>query len=260
MYKGYIIFLTESWLPIVSNLIDTIISFSIYDIEVNCINFTYNFNNDRIKTKTIKLNDTSFYNITMCKLISTINSNFDIALILDGDMIVTPEIDKIFNDNEERIKNFKCPLFAKHPHNPFDRWNHIIHRLTKEPPLMKWVYSNYLFTKEQKWFFQEALNYMTNVPYNERDFYYPVPEESVLNALLIKYKVDYDLGYNYFPNGMKCVIDYFLNENEEGKKHINECYLSYDCPVKFYAFHGHDIKDINYTKGVVQQLKLLKTK
>ena len=221
MYKGYIIFLTESWLPIVSNLIDTVISFSIYDIEVNCINFNYNFNNHRIKTKTIKLNDTSFFNITMCKLIATINSDFDIALILDGDMIVTPEIDKIFNDNEERIKKYKCPLFAKHPHNPFDKWNHIIDKMTKEPPHMKWVYSNYLFTKEQKWFFQEALNYMNNIPHNEQNFYYPVPEESVLNALLIKYKVDYDLGYNYFPNGFKCVIDYFLNGNEEGKKHIN---------------------------------------
>lgn len=259
MYKGYIIFLTESWLPIVNNLIDTVISFSIYDIEVNCINFNYNFNNNRIKTKTIHVDNASFFNITKCKLISTLNSNFDIGLILDGDMIVTPEIDKIFDDNEERIFNYKCPLFAKHPHNPFNRWSHIISKIINKQPKMKWVYSNYLFIKEQKWFFQEALNYMDNIPSNEQHLYYPVPEESVLNALLIKYDVDYDLGYNYFPNGFKNVIDYYLNGNEDGKKHIDECYLSYNCPVKIYAFHGHDIKDSNYVKTIIEKLKILKT-
>ncbi len=258
MYKGYIIFLTDNWLPIISNLIDSVISFSVYDIEINCINFAHNFNNNRIKSKTIFMDNCDFFNITKCKLISTINSNFDIGLILDGDMIVTPNIDKIFDDNEERIKYCKYPLFAKHPHNPFDRWKHIIQRITKDPPMMKWVYSNYLFRKEQKWFFQEALDYMNSIPYHDHNLYLPVPEESVLNALLIKYKVDYDLGYNYFPNGFKCVIDYFLNENEEGKKHINECYLSYGCPIKFYAFHGHDIKDINYTKEIITKIKQLK--
>ena len=258
MYKGYIIFLTESWLPIVNNLIDTVISFSNYDIEVNCINFDHNFNNSRIKTKTIMINDLSFFNITRCKLIATINSDFDIGLILDGDMIVTPDIDKIFDDNEDKIHNYKCPLFAKHPHNPFDRWSHIVTKIINKSPKMKWVYSNYLFTKEQKWFFQEALDYMNNVPINEHTIYYPVPEESVLNALLIKYEVDYDLGYNYFPNGFKSVIDFYLNGNEEGKKHIEECYLIHDCPVKIYAFHGHDIKDVDYIKTIIPKLKALK--
>jgi hypothetical protein len=256
MYKGYIIFLTESWLPIVNNLIDTLLSFSNYDIEVNCINFDQNFNNSRIKTKKIVLNDTSFFNITKCKLIATINSNFDIALLLDGDMIVTPEIDKIFDDNEEKIKTLKCPLFSKHPHNPFDRWSHIISKIINKPPKMKWVYSHYLFTKEQKWFFQEALNYMNNVPINEHTMYYPVPEESVLNALLIKYDIDYDLGYNYSPNGFSCVIDYYFSkdENSEGFKSIKNTYLDYDCPVKFYAFHGHQIKDVEFTKKIVEKL------
>lgn len=258
MYKGFIIFLTENWLPLINNLINSVLLFSIYDIEVNCINFQHNFNNDRIKSKTIEMNNCDFFNITKCKLISTINSNFDIGLILDGDMIVTPNIDKIFDDNIEKIQNCKFPLFAKHPHNPFDRWDHIIKLITKDMPLMKWVYSNYMFTKEQKWFFQEVLSYMNKISECDHHLYLPVPEESILNAFLIKYKVDYDLGYNYFPNGFKCVIDYYLNDNKEGEKHIEECYLAYNCPVKFYAFHGHDIKNIEYTKGVITKIDELR--
>jgi hypothetical protein len=260
MYKGYIIFLTKDFLDIVNNLIDTVILFSKYDVEITCINFEYNFNNDRIKTNSLFIDICDFFNITKCKIIATLNSKFDFALLLDGDMIVTPDIDKIFEENEERIKNYKCPLFAKHPHNPYNQWKHIVSKVIgNKIPKMNWVYSNYLFIKEQKWFFQETLNYMNSVPIYQHHLFYPVPEESILNALLIKYDVDYDLGYNYFPNGLDCVIDYYLtNNNDEGKHHINECYLSYDCPIKFYAFHGHKIKDHNYTKIIVEKIKQLK--
>lgn len=254
MYKGYIIFLTKNWLPIVDNLINSVLLFSIYDIEINCINFEYNFENSRIKSKTIQMPNNEFFNITKCKLISTINSEFDIALILDGDMIVTNNIDKIFEDNEDRILRCKFPLFAKHPHNPYTKYYHIISTITNKSPKMKWVYSNYLFTKNQKWFFEEALSIMNNIPENQYNFYYPVPEESILNALLSHYEIDYDLGYNYFPNGFKCVIDYFLHNNKEGEEHILTQYLQYDCPVKIYAFHGHDIKNIEYGKFVIEQI------
>ena len=258
MYKGFVIFLTENWKEIIYNLINSVLEFSVYDIEVNCINFTHNFNNSRIKTKTITMENCDFFNITKCKLISTINSNFDIGLILDGDMLVTPEIDNIFKDNEIRIQNYKCPLFAKHPHNPFNQYMHIISKIISKSPKMNWVYSNYLFTKQQKWFFQEAIDYMNSVAYCTHYLYLPVPEESVLNALLIKYDIDYDLMYNYFPNGLDEVINYYLNNNPEGEKHIKECYLDYNCPVKFYAFHGHKIKDVEYTKKIFERLKQLR--
>ena len=259
MYKGFIIFLTKNWLNIIENLVDTVLTFSIYDIEINCINFEYNFNNPRIKQKTIYIDNDNFFNITKCKLISTINTNFDVALLLDGDMIVTPEIDQIFIDNTDRVQTYKCPLFAKHPHNPYDKYMHIISTIINKPPKMKWVYSNYFFHKSQKWFFQEALDYMNSIDLNKQSFFLPVPEESILNALLIKYDVDYDLGYNYFPNGVDCVINYYLyGNNSEGKKHITETYLNYNCPVKFYAFHGHQIKDLNYCKEIIKQIKQIK--
>lgn len=252
--KGYVIFLTENWLSIVSNLINSVLLFSKYNIEVNCINFNHDFNNDRIKSKNIYLNNPDFFNITKCKIISTIESDFDIGLILDGDMIVTSDIDNVFFDNEDRILTCKFPLFAKHPHNPFESYKHITSKVSNTSNKMKWVYSNYLFAKHHKWFFTEILNYMNSVPDSHHSFFYPVPEESIINALLSKYQVDYDLGYNYFPNGFKHVIEHYLNYNKDGEQHIQETYLNYDCPIKFYAFHGHDIKNTEYGKYVIQQL------
>jgi len=252
--KGYVIFLTENWLPIVSNLIESVLLFSKYNIEINCINFNYDFDNKRIKSNLIKLENSDFFNITKCKIISTINSDFDIGLILDGDMIVTKDIDKIFSDNEDKIQKCDFPLFAKHPHNPFERYKHITSVVSDTVNKMNWVYSNYLFTKQHKWFFTETLNYMNSVPENQHMLYYPVPEESILNALLSKYQVDYDLGYNYFPNGFKCVVEHYLNYNEDGKNHIEETYLNHNCPIKYYAFHGHDIKNVEYGKYLIQQI------
>ena len=262
MKKGFVIFLTENFFPVVSNLIKSVLLFSVYNIEVNCINFSHDFQNERIISKTIYIEtdcsyDKKFFNITKCKIISTLDSDFDIGLILDGDMIVTKEIDKIFEDNEERIQNYQFPLFAKHPHNPFDRWNHIVSLISKKQPKMKWVYSNYLFSKHHRWFFQNVLDIMNNISKTNHECLFPtVPEESILNALLAEYEVDYDLGYNYFPDGFSYVIDYYLDKtNKDGEKHIQEFYLDYSCPVKFYAFHGHDIKNVNFGKELIERLK-----
>ena len=42
--KGFVLFFDSNYLPYGLNLIDSLLSFSKYDIEVNCINFNYDFN------------------------------------------------------------------------------------------------------------------------------------------------------------------------------------------------------------------------
>ena len=254
--KGFIVFLTKNWKPLVDNVIESVMRFSKYDIEVNCINFIHEYNNPRIRTKELQISNEDFFNITTCKLMASINTEFDLALMLDGDMIVTNHIDNIFTDNEERISNCKFPLFAKHPHNP--NYNHIIAKITEKKQKLNWVYSHYLFTKEHKWFFEEALKGMQAVPEDQHVDYYPVPEEGFLNALLAHYEVDYDLGYNYLPNGFVSIINDFLYGNDDGKQSINDDYLKYDCRVKFYAFHGHNIKNPIYGKQVIELIDTLR--
>ncbi len=260
MKKGFVIFTDFKYFPIVENLIESVLLFSKYDIELNCINFLKEYDNVRIKSNKIDMPDIHFFNITRCKIIATINSNFDYGLLLDGDMIVTKEIDNIFDDNEEKILKLKCPLFCKHPHNPFERYKHIFEKLTNKKPKMNYVYSVYLFTKTQRWFFEETLEIMNKIlSKNIHNFFYPIPEESVLNSQLCNYEVDYDMGYCYHINGYPECFEYYLNpDSEEGKngfKHINETYIKYGCPVKIYAFHGHKIKDINIGKNLINKIR-----
>lgn len=256
MTKGFVIFCNRSYLPIVINLVNSVLEFSSYNIELFCINFDYDFTNLRVKTITLSIPNENFFNITKCKIIASIQTTFDYALLLDGDMIVTKEIDNIFNDNEERIKHVNYPLFCKHPHDPIDRWRHITSRITKKKPLMKWVYSVYLFTPNHKWFFEETLDIMNKITdNNEEHLYATVPEEGIMNGLLAKYEINNDMGYCYHVDGFKDVVEYYINGNEYGKKHIENYYLKYDCPIKLYAFHSHDIKNADYGKEVIKKIK-----
>lgn len=255
--KGFVLFFNNNYLSYGLNLIDSLICFSKYDIEVNCINFCYNFNNTRIKSKTINISDTSFFNITRCKILATLDSDFDLSLLCDADMIATKDIDLIFTDNEDKIKKSKFPLFGKHPHNPFIRYLRIIQYITDKQPKMNWVYSNYIYTKEHKWFFEEVLNIMNNIiQTNTIHYYYPVPEESIINALLAKYECEYDIGYNYFPNCLPNMVEYYFdNNNILGKQELYDVYLCNNCPVKFYLFHGHKTKDLEYSSILLSRLK-----
>jgi len=258
--KGFVIFCNHSYLKIVINLVNSVLEFSKYNIEIFCINFDYAFNNSRVKTIKLSITNENFFNITKCKIIASVQTTFDYALLLDGDMIVTKEIDNIFDDNDEKIKNVNYPLFCKHPHNPHERWKHITSRISQTKPSMKWVYSVYLFTEKHKWFFRETLDIMNKITdNNEEHLYATVPEEGIMNGLLAKYKINDDMGYCYHVNGFKDVVEYYINgnenENENGKNHIENTYLKYDCPVKLYAFHSHDIKNIEYGKEVIEKIK-----
>lgn len=248
---GFIIFLTSQWIPLILNLVKSVLTFSKYNIEIYCINFNYNFNNDRIKCINLNIDDVDFFNICKCKLIASVNTNFDIALILDGDMIVTNNIDNIFIENKERVIESKYPLFAKHPHNHFHSFNHL-NLFTNKQPKMKWVYANYIFCKSHIYFLKEALDIMNKVPKNLHNV---LSDESILNALLVKYEVDYDLGYNYFPNGLKHIVEYYLfGKNKDGERDILETYINNDTPIKMYAFHGHLIKDVNYGNYIIDEI------
>ena len=90
---------------------------------------------------------------------------------------------------------------------------------------------------------------------NEEHLYQGVPEEGIMNGLLSKYQINDDMGYCYHVNGYKYVIDYYINGEEKGKKHIENTYLKYECPVKLYAFHSHDIKNVEYGKKVIEMIK-----
>jgi len=258
MNTGFVTFCTENYLSIINNLLESVLKFSKHEITVYTINFDHNFNTDRVDSKRINLEDLTYYNICKAKIIASVDSKYDYCLILDGDMIATPEIDNIFSENRDKISDCKFPLFAKHPHNPFENPSHknnlinLINRYTDKSPKIKYVYASYLFTNKSKWFLEEVLSEMNLLKNN------PGEDEFVINALLTKYQVEYDIGYNYLPNCTEKIVEYYLNGDIEGKAELYDTYLKYDCPLEFYIFHGHKCKDVEFSRELIKKMEKTK--
>lgn len=250
MNIGFTTFCTENYKEIMDCLVESILEFSKYGITIFSINFDYVHNNDRVIVKRIDLPNLDYYTICKVKIIASLESGYDIGLILDSDMIATNKIDEIFDENYDKIINSEYPLFAKHPHNPFTNPNHhainTIKHFTDKTPKMKYVYASFLFSNKNKWFLEEVLNTMNQTFVIGED-------EIIINALLAKYEVDYDIGYNYLPNGYDAYVNDYLT-NTTSSLLFNE-YLQYDCPVKYYLFHGHNCKDPVKMKEYINLMK-----
>jgi len=254
MKIGFTAFCTSDFSGIMDNLVRSIIAFSRYDITVYSINFDYVFDSNRVNVKRVNICNLNLFKIFQTKIYAAIDSGYDIGLMLDGDMIVTREIDKIFDENEGAVLKAKYPLFSKHPHNPFVNPNHTkevmgaIRKYTDKLPKMKYVYASCLFSNENKWFLKDVYDRMSESEIGGSD-------ELVINALLTQYQVDYDIGYNYFPNATDNLINCYLNNDQESCKELYETYVKHNCPVKFYLFHGHKCKDVKYMSDVIDKIK-----
>lgn len=253
MKIGFTTFCTENYKEIMDCLVDSVLKFSKHEITVFSINFNYIHDNPRVKNKRVDLGDVTYYDICKIKIISSLECDYDLGMVLDCDMIVTDLIDNIFIENENRVLSSDFPLFAKHPNDPFSDLNHhannTLKLFTEKKPKMKYVYASFIFGKKNKWFLQEVLDIM-----NQR--YVPGDDEMVINALLTKYEVDYDIGYNYLPNCYDMNVYGYLNNTIS--EDIQNVYLNRDCPVKFYTFHGHNCKSTDKMKEYINSI--IKTK
>jgi hypothetical protein len=251
MKIGFVTFCTENYIGIMNNLLESVLSFSKYNIIVYCLNFNYKHDSNRVQIKRVDLDNLSYFNICKMKLYATIDCGLDIGLILDCDMIVTNQIDNIFEENLDKVINSEYPLFAKHPDNPFDKADYadMIKKYTNKKPKMKWVYASYLFSKKNVWFIEKVYNEMSQINNQIGE------DELIINAFLTDYEVNYDIGYNYLPNGLNDMIDIFFNRVENTVD--NNYYLQRDCPVKFFIFHGHLCKNVNEGKKLINEIKNL---
>jgi len=251
MKIGFVTFCTENYVEIMNNLIESVLLFSKYDIIVYSLNFEYKHESNRVKIKRIDLTNLNYFNICKMKLHATIDCNLDVGLILDCDMIVTNQIDNIFDENLNKVMNSEFPLFAKHPHNPFNRsdYSTVIKKYTNKEPKMKWVYASYIFSKKNIWFIQKIYDEMNKLNYQIGE------DELIINAFLTEYEVNFDIGYNYLPNGLEDMLDIFFGKVENTKE--NNPYLQHDCPVKFFMFHGHLCKNPIEGKKLIDNIKNL---
>lgn len=253
---GFNTFCTEQWLPIVKVLVDSVSFFSKYPITVNCINFKYNFNNRLVDSISIyDPNIRTHSHIYRYKWSSLLHTPYETTVMLDGDMIALPGIDNLFYDHANQLNSLDFPLFAKHPHNPFTNPIHaqnlknMMSMFTTNDPSMPHVYACGIIGKHHLKFVKEivdSIDYFHNnnaIPYIE--------DEGILNCLLSKYKVSYDLGYNFFPNSS--LYNAFISDTTHTDQELYETYTKFNCPVKFYALHG--CKDQSIASDMLSKIK-----
>lgn len=249
MKKGFVTFCTENYLCVLGNLLDSVLLFSKYDITVYTINFYHDFKSSRIKTKRIDLQEPNFFNICKVKILSAVESDLDVGLCVDSDMIFTKDIDYIFEENLEKVINSKFPLFGRHPHKPLSTnqgWGETIKQYTDNPN-ENWVYATFLFSNNNKWFLEEVLTEM-NAKKNQIG-----EDELIINGLLSKYGFNSDIGYNFFPNALDEMFDLYFGLKEDNE--INNPYTKYGCPIRFFAFHGHLLKNCDFGAELLKKLK-----
>jgi hypothetical protein len=245
---GYVTFCTQNYIEILHNLIKSVESFSRYPVHVFTINFELNFDSSRISSSSIYVDESllDFYSICACKLFSAIHSPFDLTLLLDCDMIVTPEIDNIFDIEADRVSRSSHPLFCRHPHDNLR--NHprsvnikrLFNDLGVQLTDQRYLFASFIFTRRQIWLFQEAYELMLSARLYGED-------EVVLNALVHKYRLAADIGYCYLLNGTDDILRSYADGHTERSTEIITNYVSHNCPIRTYIFHGHLIKDPSFT-------------
>jgi len=251
MTKGFVTFVNanEKYLKLNDILIESILHFTDLEVEVNAINFDFCHNSDRVISKRINLNQENFATICYAKISSSLTSNFDIGLQLDADMIVTPDIVKVFDMIEENHSFIKG---SRHPWNgPFSRSHfETLQRVGGNKITQPYIHATYLFTKNSKNFLQEALD---NAFAMHKDNFHPVNfDETILNCLLWKYEKEdcfvdcYDPYFEVFKSkiGMK---------TEQRFDHRLPYTDIENFPVNFYLSHG--CKDPIEARSILNTLR-----
>lgn len=237
MKEGYNIFIDTNpvYLELMNILIESILAFSNKDIEVFSINSDYKHSSNRITNYRVNLPEVNFATICYTKIYASLNSSFDFGIQLDGDFIITKEMDKLFED-AKTITN--TPLGSLHPSDPNNQFQ-LMKYLGVTRKTQPYVHATYLYSKDCKPFFQECYDLSQYLYKN--NFNPPNYDETILNTMLWKY------GSKRFVDTYDPYFGYFLDKTkkeEHGYDFIEN--------VNFYSCHG--IKDPIFAREVFNKL------
>jgi len=224
----------KKYLELLEVMIESVLKFTDLKIEVNSINFNYTHNSNRVINKRININHENLYTIYFSKILSCIQTEFDYALILDSDNIVTPEIMNLFNqENYDNIDNYV--LGPRHPQYPIVDDSLI--KYFDAPQTQPYVHGNFLFNKNSKIFLEEVYD-RCYFAYNN-GIQLPSHDETILNLSLWKHKLTDKYLYYFDP-----YYEVFLNRHTEKQ--------FYDEEVKYYMCHG--CKDPSIARNIFNQI------
>jgi len=236
--NGYVTFVNDNkkYIDLTDILVESILEFSKYDIEIFSINYKYNHSSNRVHNRIINLDIVNYDTICYSKLYSTFNSMFDYGVQLDADMIITKEADNLF---EDCIKIKNTPLGSLHPHDPNNQQN-IMEFLNVKEKTQPYVHATYLFSNSCKLFLEEC--YKISQELLKLKIRPSNLDETIYNVMLWKYgSVDYVDCYD--P-----MYDVFLAHDAKefgGYRDMKK--------INYYICHGQ--KNYNDAKVIFNKIK-----
>ena len=252
MKKGFITLTNgnERYKHLVGVLVESVLEFTPYEIEVFGVNTDYKHSSSRVISKRINLEHENFETICFSKIKSCIMSDFDTTIHLDSDIVVSPEIVNVFNLLSEN-DSIKFPL------HPWDGINQriidCINYIGATEKTQPYVHAaTFIFNKKAKDFLNESFEISQKML---RDGFSPInQDETIFNCLLWKNKIKnwfvdcYDPYHEYFKSTIG------LSEQDKEKFICSNPYSEIEnFKTNFYLSHG--CKDYQEAKIILNLLK-----
>jgi len=235
--NGYVTFVNNNWIyvQLTNILIESVLSFSKFDIEVFSINFDFKYPSDRVRITRINIPHESYGNICYCKLYGSFNTIFDNGVQLDADMIITKDADLLFN---HCIDIDQTPLGSLHPNDFYHpSIDSIMHYLGCQKRTQPYVHATYIFSNSCKPFLEECYKISQDM---RKKGISPINfDETIYNVLLWKYNCTKYVDC-YDPN--------WLIFTDRSLKDIHYK----DMAVNYYICHG--LKDPHVARNILNGL------
>lgn len=179
-----------------SVLIDSLIEFTPFDIEVFSVGFDYTHPNKRVLSSRIEVQDkNSFHHICYAKMLAASLSSFDISCFVDSDSIAHPNINHIFDKISDSEKFVIGP---KHPLDPNNQKN-IMEFLGVQRKSQPYIHAaTFLFTKNSSSFLREVYDICHKC--NNSGVSPANQDETVLNSMLWKNNLEANYIKWYDPS------------------------------------------------------------
>ena len=212
MRKGFVTFTNDhpKYRKLHDVTVESLLYFTDLEVQVLGINFDYQHDNPRVISKRLNLQREDFGSICYSKLISCLESDFDVSIHVDSDAIATPDLVKIFDEISIDESFLKAPMHPQFMWEGQSKKIESTHSSTAQMVGAKhqtqpYVHaSSFVFTKNSKKFFEEA--YLISEEFQKINFHPPAYDELIINSLLWKYEktdcfVDcYDPYFEYFKS------------------------------------------------------------
>jgi hypothetical protein len=244
--RGYVTFVNGNpkYIELTKVLVESVLSFSKYELEVFCINADFPLSHPRLIKRRVDVVKENFSTICYCKLYASSNSSFNHAVQLDADMILTKDADTLF-DKYSSIN--ELPLGSLHPADPHNQAS-IMDILGVKEKTQPYIHATYIFSKASKPFLNECWEVSQYLL--SKDVVPANMDETILNVLLWKYgSIDYANTYDPYCD---CFCLHCLN-SDLSETSVKACANAYNYPIDYFICHGE--KNVTKAWNILNRLK-----